>query len=290
MGVLFPVVIGILMVGPPLTTAFTVLIVFGLSYEWLKLAHIQTKIEKRLFYGILLGSLGVFLVVGMKGAFAFLFGVAALVYYGMRSCKGKGRKKHLEIEKKNAVETRRENEIIETLENCPLQILEKSEHCGWFFLGLLYIGVPCLSFLGLYERERGYTIVLWMLFMIWACDIGAYLIGSWLKGPKIAPRISPKKTWSGFFGGFFCAEVAGVLSGEMFGFDSKNVFFLGLGVIVFAVLGDLLESYLKRCQKIKDTGSFIPGHGGLFDRLDSTLAVLPLVAFVLWITNGAFFK
>ena len=273
--VLVPVVLGVLMMGPPVTTIFIVLIIFGFSYEWLKMGDIQTKIEKGLFYGVLLGSVGIFLGGGLKVALAFLFGSAGFVYYWLRTLEARRLKK----EKKENLEI-----------NLGVHIIQKSKDYGWIFWGLLYIGVPTLSFLWVYEFEKGHQIILWMLFIIWGSDTGAYLIGSLLKGPKIAPSISPKKTWSGFLGGALCGEGVGILTGNGFGFNSRSVFFLALGVVFCAVLGDLFESYLKRQRKVKDTGDFIPGHGGLFDRLDSTLATLPLIALVLWMTNGDFFK
>ncbi len=277
-GVLVPIVLGVLMMGPPVTTIFIVLIIFGCSYEWLKMGHIQTKIEKGLFYGVLLGSVGIFLGGGLKGALAFLLGSSAFVYYCLRILEARRLKKE-------------KIEEIESLEiNLTAQIIQKSKHDGWIFWGLLYIGIPTLSFLWVYELEKGSQIILWMLFIIWGADTGAYLIGSLLKGPKIAPNISPNKTWSGFLGGALCGEGVGILAGNGFGFNSKSVFFLAFGVVFCAALGDLFESYLKRQRKVKDTGDFIPGHGGLFDRLDSTLATLPLVALVLWMTNGDFFK
>jgi len=163
-------------------------------------------------------------------------------------------------------------------------------HYGWFFWGLLYIGIPCLSFLWIFEFEKGCQIILWMLFTVWASDIGAYLIGSWLKGPKLAPTISPKKTWSGFLGGVFCGESVGLLSANFFGFDFKGALVFSFGIVLCGIFGDLLESYLKRLKKVKDSGTLIPGHGGLFDRLDSTLAALPFITFILWLTEGYFFK
>ena len=136
--VLVPVVLGVLMMGPPVTTIFIVLIIFGFSYEWLKMGDIQTKIEKGLFYGVLLGSVGIFLGGGLKGALAFLFGSAGFVYYWLRTLEARRLKK----EKKENLEI-----------NLGVHIIQKSKDYGWIFWGLLYIGVPTLSFLWVYEFE-----------------------------------------------------------------------------------------------------------------------------------------
>ncbi|MBS0185425.1 MAG: phosphatidate cytidylyltransferase [Proteobacteria bacterium] len=272
-GFLIPFTLGILIYGPPLTTLLVGALLVGFSYEWLKMGHIQTKIEKGLFYGVLLGSEVVFLKWGLKESLAFLLGLSAFSYYILRNYGMKKVKREKNAEGKSGA-----------------PLLQRLTHDGWIFWGLLYIGVPCLSFLWIFELEQGCHIILWMLFIIWASDIGAYLIGSWLKGPKIAPTISPKKTWSGFLGGVCAGESVGILSGNFFGFDFKGVLGVSLGVVLCAVFGDLLESYLKRRKKVKDSGNIIPGHGGLFDRLDSTLAALPFITLILWLTKGDFFK
>ncbi len=116
-----------------------------------------------------------------------------------------------------------------------------------------------------------------MLLVVWASDIGAYVAGRAFGGRRLAPAISPGKTWSGAAGGLLAAALAGLALGASGGR-------LGGAVLVAVVLGiasqagDLLESAIKRGFGVKDSGSLIPGHGGLFDRLDGLLAAAPVAA------------
>ena len=117
-------------------------------------------------------------------------------------------------------------------------------------------------------------LVLWLLGIVWATDIGAYVVGSTFKGPKLAPSISPGKTWSGFFGGLVCGVAAGWAL-QSYAAIVLPISLLGTLVIITVAsqVGDLIESRVKRHFKVKDSGTIIPGHGGLLDRLDSLLFV-----------------
>ena len=113
-------------------------------------------------------------------------------------------------------------------------------------------------------------------------DIGAYLVGRWIGGPRLAPRISPGKTWSGAVGGLLAAVAAGLLAAHVLS-DAAGLARVRwspplLGVVAQA--GDLLESFVKRRLEVKDSGHLIPGHGGLFDRLDGVLAAAPAAALL----------
>lgn len=117
---------------------------------------------------------------------------------------------------------------------------------------------------------------LWILFIIWGSDTGAYFTGRSLAGPKLAPSISPNKTWSGFIGGCVVATIVGVLTGPYLQTFYVSIKSMALTAFVLSLVshsGDLLESYLKRHYGVKDSGTFLPGHGGFLDRLDSLLLV-----------------
>ncbi|MEO8777181.1 MAG: phosphatidate cytidylyltransferase [Rhodanobacter sp.] len=124
------------------------------------------------------------------------------------------------------------------------------------------------------------------LLIVWASDIGAYTSGRTFGKRKLAPQISPGKTWAGAYG----AMVAGVLVAEIGGWllGVRGAAMLGLAVLAVAtvaisIVGDLLESLMKRHAQVKDSGSIFPGHGGLMDRLDSVFAALPIFAAGLWL-------
>ena len=124
-----------------------------------------------------------------------------------------------------------------------------------------------------FVREHlGMTAALWVFGMVWATDIGAYFAGRAFGGTRLAPRISPSKTWSGLIGGMVAALIASATIGDRAGITGVPLT-IGLAVGLLAQMGDLGESWMKRRAGVKDSGKLIPGHGGLFDRVDGLLPV-----------------
>lgn len=152
-------------------------------------------------------------------------------------------------------------------------------------LGVLYISVGIGSLVWLYNVV-GFVTTLWFLIMVWSVDIGGYVVGCNLKGPKLAPKISPNKTWSGLIGGVLFSVIASIIFSFIFGSHANVVFYAVFGgvIAVIAQIGDLVESYIKRSLGIKDSSNLIPGHGGVFDRVDGLIFSAPLV--VLWFKFG----
>lgn len=149
---------------------------------------------------------------------------------------------------------------------------------GWQFSGFLYTLVAALSLLWIRDRSAdGLDLVLWVFLVTWATDIGAYAAGRTIGGPKLAPAISPNKTWAGLYGGVAAATlVAG--GWALFAGLQLVVLLLAPLFAVAAQGGDLLESWMKRRAGLKDSGSLLPGHGGVFDRVDGLLPVAILTA------------
>jgi len=149
-----------------------------------------------------------------------------------------------------------------------------------FLMGHIYVVIP-LGFICLIESEHR-LFVLALFVTIWVSDTGAYLSGISFGRHKMFERVSPKKTWEGFFGGMVFALIAGFVfskvmvasGGELLKLWQWMVF--ALLVFAFGTLGDLMESLFKRSLNIKDSGSFMPGHGGVLDRFDSTLMAAPV--------------
>ena len=159
--------------------------------------------------------------------------------------------------------------------------------------GQLYITLPlCLLLLISYEyklanADYNYAFVLAIFVFIWVNDTFAFLTGITLGKHKLLERISPKKTIEGFVGGIFFTMLAGI--GFSFLFTEYNIYFwigFALLVSIFATIGDLFESLIKRTYKVKDSGHLIPGHGGILDRIDSLLLVIPVIYVYLLITNS----
>lgn len=144
--------------------------------------------------------------------------------------------------------------------------------------GLAYLGLGTISLLRLRHEPSGLADVLLVVLVVWGCDIGAYLSGRLIGGRKLAPRLSPGKTWSGAAGGLACGTLAGVAVAAGFhatlpGLAAAAGISAALSLVAQA--GDLLESAIKRHFGKKDSGSLIPGHGGLFDRFDGLIAAAP---------------
>ena len=144
--------------------------------------------------------------------------------------------------------------------------------------GTLYIGIPTFAMLSLNWVLE--TLVFWVFVVTWATDILAYFAGRAIGGPKLAPRISPNKTWAGLIGGVAGAALGGWLLARWF--EMEPLFFwLGGPLGVVAQLGDLYESWVKRRAGVKDSGTLLPGHGGVLDRLDGLLAVALVTTLLL---------
>ena len=149
--------------------------------------------------------------------------------------------------------------------------------------GIPYLGLGAVALVWLRQpAEGGGVNVIVLLLVIWASDIGAYMAGRAFGGPRLAPVISPGKTWSGALGGLVAAAAVGVAASAILGKGAPSwrpvAFAVLLGVV--SQVGDLFESLLKRHFGVKDSGSMIPGHGGLLDRLDAVLAAAPVAALL----------
>jgi phosphatidate cytidylyltransferase len=149
--------------------------------------------------------------------------------------------------------------------------------------GIVYIGLGAIALVYLRQLPSGLADVLLVVLVVWGCDIGAYLSGRLIGGRKLAPRLSPGKTWSGAAGGLVCGTLAGV--GVAAGFHAQPADLVVAAAVsatlsVAAEAGDLLESAIKRHFGKKDSGSLIPGHGGLFDRLDGLIAAAPFACLL----------
>lgn len=158
----------------------------------------------------------------------------------------------------------------------------------WTIIGVLYISLPMLALVWLRALpEDGLAMMLWLLMVVWAADVVAYFVGRNLGGPRLAPSISPGKTWSGFCGGLLGAVVIGALVTLANGpFRVVTALGVAAGLAVAAQIGDLAESALKRRAGVKDSSALIPGHGGLFDRVDGLLFAAPALAVIALLTGG----
>lgn len=151
-------------------------------------------------------------------------------------------------------------------------------------LGVAYVAVPfsLLHQLAYLNEDYSWQPILGLLLLIWAADTGAYIIGKNFGKHKLLERVSPGKTWEGWVGGAVLAVVVAYVL-ALFLQDLEMYQWIGIAILVavFGVLGDLVESLLKRSLGVKDSGTLLPGHGGILDRFDSLLLAIPfIVAFL----------
>lgn len=252
--VLIPLVIGALRSGHPYVDILVFVVGSILSWEWASMVPNKNSSLYAVCYTFALGcSLLIFNHIVL---FALIVATAILVYFKAKD----------------------------------------EQHRRLLTLGVPYIsiGVGALYWIyyifdtfGSLPGEKGsFVMTLWFIFMIWSVDTGGYIIGSSIKGPKLAPRISPNKTWSGLIGGVVLAVSVSFIYmtaiKNIFGLPmpmSEQLKFAQLGafIAVISQIGDLIESAIKRYLGIKDSSQLIPGHGGIFDRIDGMIFAAPIV-------------
>lgn len=169
--------------------------------------------------------------------------------------------------------------------------MTENEDSMWGVAGLFYVSVPCASIVWMRNLQienienAGLYVVLYVLFCVWATDIGAYFSGRIIGGPKLAPSLSPNKTWAGLGGGMVAAGITGGLCHLFSPYPTTVLSSIIFGIVlaIAAQGGDLFESWIKRRAGVKDSSTLIPGHGGLLDRVDGLMFSVPLFAMFVCI-------
>jgi len=156
----------------------------------------------------------------------------------------------------------------------------------WQLIGFFYILIPIFAVIKL--RYYSVEVLFWMFAIIWSTDIFAFFAGKTLGGTKIAPQISPNKTWSGLIGGVFASMIIGFMSSFMFAGGVMFFIFLSAFLSIIEQISDLLESKFKRIFGVKDSGTIIPGHGGILDRMDGMMLLAPLVLLIVTLLPARF--
>jgi len=159
----------------------------------------------------------------------------------------------------------------------------------WYVLGLPYVFVPCAALIWLRaDLVVGLQQIFWIVALVIFADTGAYIAGRSIGGPKLAPRVSPNKTWSGAAGGTLGAVAIALMLAKAAGLSGLfAIAMLAVVLSVCAQAGDVFESFLKRSFGVKDSGHLIPGHGGLMDRLDGFLTA-SVAAALIGLARGGF--
>lgn len=244
--VLAPTVLFLVYCGPPYFSALVLLAAVAMTVEWVRLCAAGMAVVPMVSVGA-----AVSLAVGLAGWGWFGWAVGATVIGAL------------------AVWV-----LVSGLDSKGL--------ASWMAGGVVYIALPCVAMIWLRgDAEAGRDAVFWLLAVVWGMDIGAFAVGKTVGGPRLAPAISPKKTWSGLLGGAGCAALAGSAVAALVDGASRSSMAMVIGAAVLGILsqgGDLFESAIKRHFNAKDSGALIPGHGGLLDRVDGLLAAAVILA------------
>lgn len=160
-------------------------------------------------------------------------------------------------------------------------IVTRSAQLG---IGVAYVGVPVAALLAIRGLPDGAVLAFWSLAIVWATDIGAYFSGRLIGGPRLMPRLSPNKTLAGLGGGMIAALFTGMAFAQYAGLDLRLALVSPLLAIV-AQIGDLYESGIKRKAGVKDSGTVLPGHGGVLDRLDGVVTAAPVALAMILVAE-----
>lgn len=155
------------------------------------------------------------------------------------------------------------------------------------FVGIPYVALPVLALVLLRTHDSfGVHAIMWVMLVVWATDTFAYFAGRIIGGPKLAPVLSPKKTWAGLLGGMAGSAVVSAIYALIWLPGWLGLALVALGLAVVAQLGDIFESALKRRYGLKDSGYLIPGHGGVLDRVDGLVAVGVIAAIIGFVRHS----
>ncbi|MGE7138133.1 phosphatidate cytidylyltransferase [Luteibacter sp. NPDC031894] len=252
--ILIPLVLALILLPPTTFFAAIIAVVFvGAAWEWSLLAGCRTPVGRGIVAGAAAAIFAALLIVRTPGLLLMLTLIGVAWWIGCCFWL-----RHFTF----AAAPNAENRMLK------------------LGTGALVIVPTLASAILLHASTRGNWWTLVALVIVWAADTGAYFSGRHFGKRKLAPRISPGKTWAGVYGavlaGGFVAVLGGFLLGVRDGGQLLGLLLLGVVTVAIAVVGDLFESLMKRHATVKDSGTLFPGHGGLLDRLDSVFAALPV--------------
>ncbi len=235
--VLAPLVLGVLYAGPPYSDIFMIVVGAVSAWEWARICR-RNRWDR--VVTLAAAVVAVALAAGMFGYYALAGWIIAA---GSLAAAWSGSR-------------------------------DGQADAGWLGLGVAYVALACLAFIWLRDdHPEGLWLVFWLVALIWATDVGAYFAGRMIGGPKLAPAISPNKTWAGLGGGMAAAALVGAGAAWFGSAAPWALAAASAALAIVAQLGDLFESSLKRRYGVKDSSGLLPGHGGLLDRVDGLLSV-----------------
>ena len=266
--VMMPVVIATTYLGYPCFNLLVCLCAALMAWEY-----------SRMIFGGHLGYEGGGLIIGLVGAVLvastqnyslafFLLGVIVVIFLG--------------------VDALRRLSIKAITHSLKIEKVVYSASGLWMAAGGLYMGGACIVLIWIRnDLDKGLFTIIWILALVWASDSGAYAVGRLIGGPKLAPKISPNKTWSGLAGCVVSAGIVGAVVAQST-YPDAMYWLIAISALIglVAQMGDLLQSAIKRHFRVKDTSNLIPGHGGILDRVDALLAAIFAAALISLIKKG----
>lgn len=254
--ILIPFVLAMILLPPTGVFATMVALAFlGASYEWAQLAGCRTRVGQGIVVAAAAAIFASLIIVRTPGLLTVLTFVGVAWWIGCCFWL-----RHFTF----AAAPNAENRLLK------------------LGVGVLVVVPAFAAALMMHATDKGHWWTLLGLVIVWAADTGAYFSGRYFGRRKLAPRISPGKTWAGVYGAIVAGALftlgGGYLLGVRDGGQLVGLLVLGIVTVAVAVVGDLFESLMKRHADVKDSGSLFPGHGGLLDRLDSVFAALPVFA------------
>lgn len=229
-------------------------------------SNLQTQTKKRILTSLILAPIFIFFITrGGVYYFCLCFGIGMLMVYELITMIAKIHSQNINF---------------------------YNTYKKW---GLSYIFATCVSLVLIRESAQGLRITLWLFAVIWGNDVFSFAVGKKYGSVLLAPKISPKKTYEGAIAGIVGGMLISIALYHIFrsglddAFDLMNFSIFTFIIIILGQAGDLTESWLKRQCDIKDSGSIIPGHGGILDRFDSIMMVAPIIYIVLFFNRGILF-
>jgi phosphatidate cytidylyltransferase len=176
--------------------------------------------------------------------------------------------------------------VVPIIASIALAVFVQKKKSLWSMIGVAYVALPILALTLLRsDGNWGLQAIVWCMVIVWAADTVAYFAGRMIGGPKLAPILSPKKTWAGLGGAIVGAAAASVAFSVYFNFSIMPLAAIAAQFAVVEQAGDIFESALKRHHNVKDSGNLIPGHGGVLDRVDGLLAVVLIACLLGYLHN-----
>lgn len=260
--VMAAVFIGILFVCPPVVfTGFVALVTAIATWEWANLCHLSSRPSRAVYTGV---------VMAIAAALMMILGAA----------------QWLQLQQVLVLSCVWWALALLWIQGYPSSAVLWGSGWARMVMGVLVLVPALLSLAHLRALPNGQWLIIAVVLLVAAADIGAYFVGRRFGRHKLAPRVSPGKSWEGVLGGLVSVTILGISFALVQGVNIGVILALAVPAALVSVVGDLLESMLKRFRGVKDSGQILPGHGGVLDRIDGLVAAVPVFTLAVITAHG----